>query len=449
MSYDAAGSERVLREVRDTVREEIAHVASTNAKQGREMTEEDERALARSVARRELDARVREAQRRGEQPLSPEAEDQLIDRVIAAVFALAPGTEEWWGRTDITDAMVIGSDPVLLRRVDGGIERARPLADTDSELVDWIQERARRSARTEREFSDSAPLLVMDLLDGSRLAAGLLGDRPCVTIRRHPLVQITHDDLVARRMYDPGIASLLQAMVRAKWSGMVVGGPGAGKTTLLRAMLREVGPDEWPVTIESEPELHMPRVAPDVPWRAWYARHATAEGVGEQTLDDLVRAAKSHSPSRVVVGEILGAEVITMLDALTTGARGGWCTMHAKGVEEVFDRLHLYSVGAKDSWSVEQIYTLGSMALDVIVFLEPTPDRRRVISRIRHVAGYDADTRQPITSDWFVPGPDGSAVPNPDAPMTEHLPELERHGYRPDLHHMGNGVGRFPVGAAG
>ena len=77
---------------------------------------------------------------------------------------------------------------------------------------------------------------------------------------------------------------------------------------------------------------------------------------------------------------------------------------------------------------------MAALALDVVVFLRSTPEGRKVISEIRHIESYDHITGQVISSEWFVPGPDG-AVPNPDAPIpVEVLDELVAHGYEPGRH---------------
>jgi hypothetical protein len=61
-----------------------------------------------------------------------------------------------------------------------------------------------------------------------------------------------------------------------------------------------------------------------------------------------------------------------------------------------------------------------------------------VVSEIRHVDHYDADTGQVVTDVWFDASPDGVATPNPTSPIPVRLlDELVAHGYDPSLHERG------------
>lgn len=177
---------------------------------------------------------------------------------MATAFSPAPGLDQLLERPDVTDIFVNGCDDVRLVTIEGDTERADPIAATDAELVEMIQTLARRGGHMEREFTPSRPILDLQLPDGSRLAAAAwVTKRPYLTVRRHLLVDADQKDLVARGMYDEGLASLLSALVRARRNILIAGGQGVGKTTLLRALLHECRPDERIVVLEQEPELHL------------------------------------------------------------------------------------------------------------------------------------------------------------------------------------------------
>ena len=99
--------------------------------------------------------------------------------------------------------------------------------------------------------------------------------------------------------------------MRARFDVIIAGGQGDGKTTLLRALAAAIDPGERIVTIESDFELGLDRL----PERhheviALEAREANVEGVGRVSCAELVRRAMRMSARRIIVGEVLGDEVL-------------------------------------------------------------------------------------------------------------------------------------------
>ena len=137
----------------------------------------------------------------------------------------------------VENIIISGHDKVRLELTDGTILPGPPVAASDEELIDFLVFLASRSEVNARAFSEAQPRLHMRLDGGARLAAAAwVTPRPSVVIRRHRLMQVTLDDLVARDMLTPVAASFLRAAVRARKSIVVSGCQGAGKTTLVRAL---------------------------------------------------------------------------------------------------------------------------------------------------------------------------------------------------------------------
>jgi Flp pilus assembly CpaF family ATPase len=159
------------------------------------------------------------------------------------------------------------------------------------------------------------------------------------------------------------------------------------------------------------------------------------EGQGAVTLADLTHAVKRHAPDRIVVGEVRGPEVMFMLEAACDGIAGTLCTLHAQSSRQTFEKLVNYARRNGASFERADVLQTAAFALDLIVYLDLTPDRRRVISEIVQVVDYDAEHKQIITNDWFVPGPDKVAIRNPNCPIpVDILDRLVDEGYDPDLH---------------
>jgi pilus assembly protein CpaF len=97
------------------------------------------------------------------------------------------------------------------------------------------------------------------------------------------------------------------------------------------------------------------------------------EGRGEITLDRLVREALRMRPDRLVIGEVRGAELIVMLQALNTGHRGAGATIHANSFADVLPRINAIgiSVGLDAQTMLEQVRSAFSWLIHV--------DHRKVV----------------------------------------------------------------------
>jgi Flp pilus assembly CpaF family ATPase len=280
--------------------------------------------------------------------------------------------------------------------------------------------------------------------------------RPSLSIRRHRFTDLTIDDLVALGTVDRTVASFLAASVRARKNIVVAGAMNSGKTTLVRALAADIPPRERVVTIEQAFELALDSNLerhPDLV--SLEAREANMEGEGAIGMAALVRRALRMNADRVIVGDVLGDEVIPMLNAMSQGRSGSMCTIHADSSAGVFRRLASYAFQAPERLPLEATSLLVAGALHFVVFLdvgeqgtsdEPVEiedewlsfsDKRRVfhpirrtrfVSSIREVV--DADGMQVISNEVFEPGSDRRAVPG--APLrSETLGELLDHGYEP------------------
>ncbi len=157
----------------------------------------------------------------------------------------------------------------------------------------------------------------------------------------------------------------------ANESLLITGATGSGKTTLLGAVMGTFPAHERIVVLEDIPEIDSRH--PHVVHLA--TRDANAEGAGAIDLRALVRQSLRMSPDRIVIGEVRGAELVDVLLALTSGHRG-LATLHARGLEDVPDRLTaLGLVAGIDPPTVARLITA---AFDLVAHCERTPDGFRV-----------------------------------------------------------------------
>jgi len=187
------------------------------------------------------------------------------------------------------------------------------------------------------------------------------------------------DDLVAAGSLPAGGVSVLRDLLDARLAFLISGGTGTGKTTLLNSLLSLVDPSERLVLVEDASELR-----PDHPHVVRLeARPPNVEGSGEITLRELVRQALRMRPDRLVVGEVRGAEVVDLLNALNTGHEGGCGTVHANSASDVPVRLE--ALAALAGLGRDALHSQVSSALQAVIHLVRRADGRRRVSEIRVV----------------------------------------------------------------
>jgi len=361
---------------------------------------------------------------------APRVEDDLglhtavLDRMFGA-SALAP----LLARSDVSDIHVHRSGPVSLTLLDGTVTWTDPLVQSDDDLVEMIRELARRAGQSERLFDQAHPRIGLRLPEGSRLTAlGWVSTGTHLFVRLHHLVDVSLDDLVRLGTLIPLLRSFLRAAIRARLNIVISGGQRAGKTTLLRALAADIDPAERMTTIESDFELGLDELEHrhhEVV--ALEGREPNIEGTGAVTLSELVRWAKRTAAQRILVGEVLGPEVVPMLDAMNSGADGSMCTIHANSPGQAFEKIALLATQADPPLQWGHTCRFCGMAINLAIQVRQRPDGQRVIDAVHEVTGGDHDAVS--TNELFAPGPDGLARPTGVALRPSTAERFELSGF--------------------
>jgi pilus assembly protein CpaF len=396
------------------------------------MSVEDEREFARSLIVQVLEDHARTEIAAGRTPPGSEDEASLASAVHSALFGvgrLQPLIDD----PEVENIDINGCDNVFVQYGDGREVVHPPVAESDEELVDLIQVLAAHAGLSSRPFDAANPQLDLRLPDGSRLSAVMgVCARPSVSVRKARMGKVFLTDLVGNGTMSQDIAAFLRAAVTARKNIMIAGATNSGKTTILRALANEIPPGERLITVERALELGLgefPELHPNVV--AFEERLPNSEGQGGVDMADLVRRSLRMNPSRVIVGEVLGDEIVTMLNAMSQGNDGSLSTIHANSSIEVFNRIGTYAIQSGERLPLEATHMLIAGALDFVVFMRRHQDADgvvRVVESIREVTGVD---ERVLSSEVFAPGPDGRAVAH--APIS-CIGDLERAGYRPLVH---------------
>ncbi|AKU19226.1 type II secretion system protein E [Luteipulveratus mongoliensis] len=425
----------LVRQLRGQVADRLNRQRRADEAAGRPpMTAEDERQFARSIIVQILEDHARGEISRGATPPDALQEEQLAAAIHAALFGvgrLQPLLDD----PTVENIDINGCDKVFVGYADGREELAPPVADSDDELVELIQVLAANVGLTSRPFDSANPQLDLRLPDGSRLSAVMgVCQRPSLSIRRSRLGAVSLEDLVGTGTMSPQVARFLKAAVAARKNVMIAGSTNSGKTTLLRALAGEIPSYERLITVERALELGLDKFEQKHPnVVAFEERLPNSEGLGAVTMAELVRRSLRMNPSRVIVGEVLGDEIVTMLNAMSQGNDGSLSTIHANSSLEVFNRISTYALQADERLPVEATHMLISGSINFVVFLRKNNDYEsggaltRRIESIREVTGID---QRVLSSEVFSLDPSGVAVSH--APIS-CIEDLERHGYTPEL----------------
>lgn len=216
---------QVLAELRASTAELLRAERRQRAESGGTvLAAEDERELGRSLIAAAVERPRRHELHAGSAAL-PRAEQDtdLAAAVEAALFGLGR-IEPLLADPDVTNIEINGCDRVWLYRRDGRIEPGPPVADSDSELIEWVRTAATYAGLSSRPFDPVHPWLELRLPDGSRLCALMsVVERPTVSIRLFRRERVLLDDLGALGAFDEQLHTFLAAAVGARANLMLRG----------------------------------------------------------------------------------------------------------------------------------------------------------------------------------------------------------------------------------
>lgn len=311
--------------------------------------------------------------------LSEGEEALLIQNFIDDMVGFGP-LEPLLADEAVTDILVNGPHQILVER-DGHIESTTVAFRDESHLRHLA---TRIASRIGRRIDESVPMVDARLPDDSRIniiIPPLSLSGTSMSIRKFRKLGLTLEMMQERGSLTSEVGDFIKLCVQARLNILVSGGTGAGKTTLLNAISEGIGTQERVITIEDTAELRLSR--PHVV--RLEARAPNLEGEGEITIRDLVKNALRMRPDRMIVGEVRGAEVVDMLQALNTGHQGSMSTIHANEPKEALIRLEnmAYLGGLKiDTFVLKQLI---AGAIDLIIHLERMSDGTRRIMAVSEI----------------------------------------------------------------
>ncbi len=309
--------------------------------------------------------------------ISPVAQEAPID-----LGPLAPLMDD----KSVTDILIDSFDKIY-------VERKGKLESTDLrfETEDQLHELSDSILATMgRRVDASLPMADARLPDGSRvnvIIPPLAIDGLSMSIRRFRKDALELNDLIELKALTEEIGELLKGIVQARLNVLVSGGTGSGKTTLLNVLSGFIPPNERIVSIEDSAELQLKQ--------EYVVRLETRppdlQGKGEIVQRDLVRNSLRMRPDRIVIGEVRGAEVLDMLQAMNTGHDGSLSTIHANSPRDSLARLETLVAMSGLSIPHEAIRKQIASAINIIIQVARVGDGSRKLVSLQEINGMEGN----------------------------------------------------------
>ena len=305
----------------------------------------------------------------------------FLEYAISEIFGLGV-LEKYLSDKKVTDIFI--QDREMLVISNGEKKHLGEVFDSIDEVLLIID---RIKASSGKTVDQRMPFLNTELYDGSRCSIVIppVSDRIYISIRVFNCLDFELQDLLELGMFNNKIFNVLKGLIQDKKNILIAGSMGSGKTTLLNTLAKLIPKSEIINIIQDLPEIKLgshPYV------RMLTTRPKSREADNEISQDRLVYETLRMKADRIIVGEVRDCmAAYQMLQALNTGHRGSFSTIHSDSAYDGLLRLEMLAMEYKSNLSSSVIKKIVSRAIDTVLFLECEKDenlniKNRKISEI-------------------------------------------------------------------
>lgn len=235
-----------------------------------------------------------------------------------------------------------------------------------------------------KSVNELSPIVDLQIEGGARMNVvfpPIATKGAAVTIRKFSTQLPSLEDYVLHKCFPKEILGYLRWAIEQRKNIFISGGTGSGKTSLLNALIHFVQEDDRLIVIEDTRELNFGGERNVVHLETRQLHHNSK---GNVSMSDLIRTSLRMRPTRIIVGEVRGKEVVDMLSAMNTGHEGSMSTGHSNSPKDLFSRLETMAI-AETNLSTDLVRKLIASAIQIIIHLSRDDSGNRIISEICEV----------------------------------------------------------------
>jgi len=290
--------------------------------------------------------------------------EEVIERIFYDVYGLGI-LELYLCDKGITDIFIQDLEMVIIKN-----GRKIFLGQVFSDLEEVLLIIDRIKENSGKIIDQRIPFLNTDLYEGSRCSIVIppASDRIYISIRVFNCLDFQLDDLENEGMFDKKVKTELKSFVTSKKNIIIAGGMGTGKTTLLNTLIKLIPSNDFINIIQDTPEIK-PVSHPYA--RLLTTRLKTREIDYEINQGRLLFETLRMKADRIIIGEIReSVSAYHLLQALNTGHKGSFSTIHADSAYDSLIRLETLAMEYKQNLNDILVRKIISRAINVIIFLD-------------------------------------------------------------------------------
>lgn len=296
--------------------------------------------------------------------------ESFLDKVYSEIFGLGI-LEKYLFDKSVTDIFIQNTEMLIIK---DGVKQYLGEVFNSIDDLNVIVERIKISSG--KTFDQRIPFLNARLFDGSRCSIVIppISDKIYITIRVFNCIDFELEDLLRHEMFSARELDLLKDFVRHNKNILIAGSTGSGKTTLLNTLAKLIPKSEIINLIQDLPEIKLPS-HPFV--RILTTRAKTREIDNEINQDRLVFETLRMKADRIILGEVRDCmAAYQLLQALNTGHRGSFSTIHSDSAYDALLRLEMLAMEYKENLNIKAVKKIIARAIDVVIFLEIQKDEK-------------------------------------------------------------------------